>query len=98
VNVGNRLWAVDYDLVTAQARALFEGERDAIANAANLSALIFEAWPELNWAGVEKVVHSFDVTDGEYPYDGLVALGGKLYGTTSGGGAHAKGTVFEVTP
>ncbi|QJR09730.1 Free methionine-R-sulfoxide reductase [Usitatibacter rugosus] len=33
------------------ARALLEGERDATANAANLSALIFHTLPELNWAG-----------------------------------------------
>ncbi len=39
-------------LVAAQARALFDGERDAVANAANLAALIFGAWPDLNWAGV----------------------------------------------
>jgi GAF domain-containing protein len=52
MNVGARRWTVDYDLVAAQARALFEGERDAVANAANLGALIFGAWPELNWAGV----------------------------------------------
>ncbi len=43
---------MDYDLVAAQARALFEGERDAVANAANLSALIFGAFAGLNWAGV----------------------------------------------
>jgi len=30
---------------------LFAGERDAIANAANLSALIFHGLPGLNWAG-----------------------------------------------
>lgn len=33
------------------ARALFEGERDQTANAANLAALIFHCLPELNWAG-----------------------------------------------
>jgi L-methionine (R)-S-oxide reductase len=35
----------------AQARALFEGERDATANAANLAALLFHQLPDLNWAG-----------------------------------------------
>jgi GAF domain-containing protein len=30
---------------------LFAGERNAIANAANMSALIFERLPDLNWAG-----------------------------------------------
>jgi GAF domain-containing protein len=43
---------MDRALVVAQARALFDGERDAVANAANLSALIFGSWPDLNWAGV----------------------------------------------
>ena len=31
--------------------ALLAGERDALANCANLSALLFEALPALNWAG-----------------------------------------------
>ncbi|MFO7277757.1 MAG: GAF domain-containing protein [Pseudomonadota bacterium] len=31
--------------------ALLHGEHDAVANAANASALIFDALPELNWAG-----------------------------------------------
>jgi L-methionine (R)-S-oxide reductase len=31
--------------------ALLEGERDLIANAANTAALIFDALPQLNWAG-----------------------------------------------
>ncbi|HEX5128211.1 MAG TPA: GAF domain-containing protein [Usitatibacter sp.] len=34
-----------------QARALLEGERDPVANAANLSSLVFHTLPELNWAG-----------------------------------------------
>lgn len=38
------------DLVQA-AGGLLSGERDAIANAANLSALIWEYLPDLNWAG-----------------------------------------------
>lgn len=32
-------------------RALLSGERDLVANAANTSALIWEALPDLNWAG-----------------------------------------------
>jgi GAF domain-containing protein len=31
--------------------ALLGGERDLVANAANTAALIFDALPELNWAG-----------------------------------------------
>ena len=34
-----------------QARALLQGERDPIANAANLASLIFHTLPQLNWAG-----------------------------------------------
>ena len=31
--------------------ALLQGERDLVANAANVSALLFDALPDLNWAG-----------------------------------------------
>lgn len=34
-----------------QARALLEGERDPIANAANLAALVYQGLEDLNWAG-----------------------------------------------
>ncbi|WP_407353924.1 GAF domain-containing protein [Luteimonas sp. R10] len=40
-----------YAQLAAQARALLAGERDRIANAANLSALVFHALPDLNWVG-----------------------------------------------
>ena len=40
-----------YAQLLAQARALIHGESDRVANAANLSALIFQALPALNWAG-----------------------------------------------
>lgn len=33
------------------AQGLLHGERNAIANAANFSALIFNSLPDLNWAG-----------------------------------------------
>lgn len=33
------------------ARALLTGERDALANSANLASLIFHTLPDLNWAG-----------------------------------------------
>ncbi len=32
-------------------RALLAGERDLVANAANTAALIYDALPDLNWAG-----------------------------------------------
>ena len=34
-----------------QSRALLAGERDPVANAANVSALVFHTLPDLNWAG-----------------------------------------------
>ena len=40
-----------YAQLLDQARALVHGEPDRIANAANLSALLFNALPDLNWAG-----------------------------------------------
>jgi L-methionine (R)-S-oxide reductase len=40
-----------YAQLAAQAEALFAGEHDRIANAANLSALIYHALPDLNWVG-----------------------------------------------
>jgi len=38
------------------ADALTQGERDSIANMANLSALLWEAVPDLNWAGFYRNV------------------------------------------
>ncbi|TWI10291.1 GAF domain-containing protein [Aerolutibacter ruishenii] len=40
-----------YAQLAEQARALVHGERDRVANAANLSALVYQALPGLNWVG-----------------------------------------------
>jgi GAF domain-containing protein len=40
-----------YSELHVQARALLQGERDPVANAANLAALVFHALPDLNWVG-----------------------------------------------
>ena len=40
-----------YSQLTAQARSLVEGERDMIANMANISALLFNQMDGVNWAG-----------------------------------------------
>jgi GAF domain-containing protein len=40
-----------YASLAQQLTGLLEGERDMIANAANMSALIFQFLPDLNWAG-----------------------------------------------
>ena len=40
-----------YVQLLGQARALLAGEHDRVANAANLSALVYHALPQLNWVG-----------------------------------------------
>jgi GAF domain-containing protein len=59
-----------YAQLLAQARALMHGERDRIANAANLSALLWHALPDLNWCGF----YLFDGTELVVgPFQGLPA-------------------------
>lgn len=43
--------AEQYAELAAIAEGLLAGERDRIANAANFSALLFHALPDLNWCG-----------------------------------------------
>jgi GAF domain-containing protein len=50
-----------------QARGLFTGERNLIANAANFSALVYHSLPDLNWAGF-------------YLYDGTELVVGPFQG------------------
>ena len=40
-----------YATLAAELAALLAGERDLIANAANTAALLWQALPDLNWAG-----------------------------------------------
>jgi len=59
-----------YAMLLEQARAVFSGEPDPIANAANLAALLYHGLPQLNWAGF----YFYD--DGELvlgPFQGKVA-------------------------
>ena len=59
-----------YAQLLAQARALVHGERDRISNAANLSALVYHALPQLNWVGF----YFFDGTELVVgPFQGLPA-------------------------
>lgn len=39
------------ETLVAQARALLSGQRDRVANAANLSSLLYHALEQVNWAG-----------------------------------------------
>ena len=40
-----------YRELNEQLAALFAGERDGLANSANLAALLYQVLPDLNWAG-----------------------------------------------
>jgi L-methionine (R)-S-oxide reductase len=42
---------IDYALILRQVESLLEGERDPIANAANIAAVLYGGLPEVNWAG-----------------------------------------------
>jgi len=47
----------------------------------------------------EKILHSFNGTDGANPYGRLsFDAAGNLYGTTLNGGAYGQGTAFELMP
>jgi uncharacterized repeat protein (TIGR03803 family) len=62
---------------------------------------VFELSPRAGGGWTEKLLHSFrnNGTDGELPKGGLIFdSAGNLYGTTSSGGQHLYGTVFELTP
>jgi L-methionine (R)-S-oxide reductase len=43
--------ATAYGALLSQLRAMLTGERDWLANCANTAALLFQALPDLNWAG-----------------------------------------------
>jgi len=77
--------AEQYAQLVDQARGLMHGERDRTANAANLSALVYHALPELNWVG-------FYFFDGRElvvgPFQGLpacvrIAIGKGVCGTAA---------------
>jgi uncharacterized repeat protein (TIGR03803 family) len=64
-----------------------------VTGGANDYGTIFEITPE----GALTTLHSFDSTDGLYPYGLLQGTNGKLYGTTAGGGVNGYGTVFSLS-
>jgi len=74
-----------YAQLLAQARALVAGEPDRIANAANLSALVYHSLPALNWVGF----YFFDGTELVVgPFQGLpacvrIGLGKGVCGTAA---------------
>jgi GAF domain-containing protein len=77
-----------YAQLLAQARALMHGERDRIANAANLSALLFHSLAGVNWLGfyffdgIELVVGPFQ----GQPACVRIAIGKGVCGTAAATG------------
>ena len=76
----------DYDLLETQFLALAEGETDALANAGNFIALLFNAMDDVNWLGI------YVLRDGELvlgPFQGKpacvrIAIGSGVCGTAAG--------------
>lgn len=61
-----------YAELHTQLSGVLAGERDGLANAANLAALLYQALPDLNWAGI------YFLRGGELvlgPFQGKVACG-----------------------
>ena len=56
-----------YAQLAEQARGLLHGERDRVANAANLAALVYHSLPDRNWVGF-------------YFYDGIELVVGPFQG------------------
>ncbi|HXA46099.1 MAG TPA: GAF domain-containing protein [Burkholderiaceae bacterium] len=77
----------DYSLLARQAASILDGERDLTANAAQFSALIYDAIADLNWAGFYFVKpvkegkaggHTHDLLVG--PFQGKVACARIAFG------------------
>ncbi len=77
-----------YHDLAESARALTDGERDPVANMANLVALIWQFVPDLNWAGFYRMVKGELVLG---PFIGKpacirIALGQGVCGTAASSG------------
>jgi len=63
------------------------------------AGVVFELISKPNGTWSEALLHTFDGTDGAWPTGGpTLDVAGNVYGTTSGGGAHNGGTVFQLRP
>jgi L-methionine (R)-S-oxide reductase len=83
----------DYAQLAAELTGLLAGEHDLVANAANTSALIYEAVPRLNWIGV------YFLKDGELvvgPFQGKPACVRIALGAGVCGQAAVRGTTIVV--
>ena len=77
--------AEQYQQLIAQCQALLHGERHRVANAANLSALLFNSLPDINWLGFYFMERGELVVG---PFQGLpacvrIALGKGVCGTAA---------------
>src|ERR1700722_3235793 len=75
-----------YRELAGQLEALLAGESDAIANAANTSALIYHSLPDLNWAGFYFLRDNEELVLG--PFQGKpacvrIAVGRSVCGTAA---------------
>jgi uncharacterized repeat protein (TIGR03803 family) len=61
-----------------------------------VTLLVTSTWAATPWN--EKVLHSFNGTDGASPNGLIFDAAGNLYGTTFQGSTYGDGTVFELTP
>ena len=61
---------VDYEVLARQLEALVEGVPYEIANLSNVSALLWEALPDINWVGFYKMIDGALVL---YPFQGKPA-------------------------
>jgi len=82
-----------YAELTSSAAALVDGEPDAIANMANVSALIWQYVPGLNWAGFYRVMAGELVLG---PFQGKAACIRIAIGAGVCGAAAATGDVQRV--
>ena len=71
------------------------------AGGRNNVGTVYELSPNGSGGWTERLLHSFALgADGSYPVESALIFDsqGNLYGTTSQGGTHAKGTVYKLTP
>ena len=82
-----------YDELARQLAALIDGERDLVANSANMAALIYHGLSELNWAGF------YFARQGELvlgPFQGKPACIRIAWGDGVCGAAAARGSAIVV--
>ena len=82
-----------YDELARQLAALIDGERDLVANCANMAALIYHGLSELNWAGF------YFARQGELvlgPFQGKPACIRIAWGEGVCGAAAARGSAIVV--